>query len=289
MLSEPSIIPCSMNCHWATLSDKVRVPQLCVIFENHSDTSSDGLANGPEKHYIYIIRSVMFLSSPEKTENKLQKDNTMTTPKNEVLTPAELEDINSRVERVRGYLKQSTSAWLAVAHEIAAAKKNTKTLAFEKFINEAGITKSVADKLLIVGKCNSLYAERNLATVSTAEGWTVLYALATLETKQLQDLLQTIATDSKTKLTREVIFNFVNKKPLDSKRLIVASIEIDEAKMNILTSDKFSEVTKQIDALQRAIDNVNAGFVVKQRNSIIKTLNNRASANSESFLMQTAA
>jgi len=160
----------------------------------------------------------MFLISPEKTENKLQKDNTMTTPKNEVLTPAELEDINSRVERVRGYLKQSTSAWLAVAHEIAAAKKNTKTLAFEKFINEAGITKSVADKLLIVGKCNSLYAERNLATVSTAEGWTVLYALATLETKQLQDLLQTIATDSKTKLTREVIFNFVNKKPLDSKR-----------------------------------------------------------------------
>ncbi len=213
----------------------------------------------------------------------------MKTLKNDVLTIAEIEDVNARVERVRGYLKQSTSAWLVVASEFVAAKNKLKTLAFEKFTNEVGITKSVADKLLMIGKCNPLYVESNLEIVSSAEGWTVLYSLATLEPKKIDELLLLIATNNSMRLTREVIFNFANNKPLNERRLIVASIEIDEAKMDVLTNEKFSEVTKQIDALKRVIDSVNAGFIVKQRETTIKKMSGRASANSTAFVMKSAA
>lgn len=212
----------------------------------------------------------------------------MTTLKNAPLSPAEIDEVKTRVERVNILFKQSTSAWLNIASEFVAAKNKLKQLAYEKFINDVGVTKSVADKLLKIGSCTSLYAESNLECVSSAEGWTVLYALASLEEKQITALLTIVANDNK-KLTREMIHNFSNNKPLDLKRLIVASIEIDESHIQTLSNEKFNAVKKRINEIQQMIDSVNAGFVLKQRENAIKTISSRAAANSASTLVQSAA
>lgn len=212
----------------------------------------------------------------------------MTNLKNDPLSSAEIDDVKSRVERVSILLKQSTSAWLAIASEFVAAKNKLKQLAYEKFINDVGITKSVADKLLKIGNCASLYIESNLEIVSSAEGWTVLYELATLEEKQITALLNTVANDNK-KLTREMIHNFSNNKPLNEKRLIVASVEIDESHLKTLSNEQFNEVKKRINELKQMIDSVNAGFILKQRKNAIKTISVRADANSASLLVQSAA
>jgi len=212
----------------------------------------------------------------------------MTTLKNDPLTPAEIDEVKSRVERVSVLLKQSTSAWLNIASEFVAAKEKLKQLAFEKFINDVGVTKSVADKLLKIGKCAELYVANNLEYVASAEGWTVLYALATLEPKQISALLNTLA-NSKKKLTREVIYNYLNNKPLDQKRLIVASIEMDVSHLETLSSETFANVQSRINELKRVIDSINAGFVLKQRMTAIKNISSRATANGISLLVQSAA
>jgi hypothetical protein len=79
----------------------------------------------------------------------------MTT--NNVFTLEVLADISDRVMRVQSYLKQSTDAWLSIASEFSTAKQLFKTIVYERFVNDAGFTKSVADKLLMIGNQKIFY------------------------------------------------------------------------------------------------------------------------------------
>ena len=105
------------------------------------------------------------------------------TNSSSALTSIELNDIQLRVDRVRAYMKQSTSAWLSIAAEFSYAKQKFKTLAYQKFVIDCGFTTSVADKLAKIGSCAVLHSEEKLPLVSSAEGWTVLYELAKLDPK----------------------------------------------------------------------------------------------------------
>ena len=75
-----------------------------------------------------------------------------------------LSDIEDRVYRVQNCLRTSTSAWLEVAREFADAKTKLKSIAFERFVNEVGVTKSIADKLVIVGRRSVLFDEKSSTT-----------------------------------------------------------------------------------------------------------------------------
>lgn len=205
------------------------------------------------------------------------------------LTPVELSDIEQCVSRVRAYLKQSTSAWLSIASEFSSAKQKFKTLGYQKFVIDCGFTTTVADKLAKIGSCAVLHTEETLPLVTCAEGWTVLYELSKLETKQINNLLNVVANDNYKKLTRELIHNFANSKPLDAKRLVVASIELDEDKLKSMSFEQFSEVQKRIDALKSEIDRINAGFILKSRKSNVVKITDRTRANSDAMIVRTAA
>jgi hypothetical protein len=205
------------------------------------------------------------------------------------LSHTDLNDIKSRVDRVRSYLKQSTSAWLSIGIEFNNAKTKLHQLAFEKFVIECGFTTSVADKLVKIGACAILHTEEKLPLVSCAEGWTVLYELTKLAPKQINNLLEVVANDNEKKLTRELIYNFANNKPLDAKRIVVASIELDEAKLKSMSFEQFNEVQKRINALKSEIDRINAGFIVKSRDKTVTKISDRALANSNAMIVSTAA
>ncbi len=205
------------------------------------------------------------------------------------LSNIEINDIQSRVDRVRAYLKQSTSAWLSIASEFHSAKQKLKQLAYEKFVIDCGFTTSVADKLVKIGSCAVLHTEEKLPLVTSAEGWTVLYELSKLDQKQINNLLDVVANDNEKKLTRELIYNFANNKPLDAKRLVVASIELDEAKLKSMSFEQFNEVQKRINTLKSEIDRINAGFILKSRNKTVTKISDRALANSNAMIVSTAA
>lgn len=208
---------------------------------------------------------------------------------NSNLSNIELNDIQLRVDRVRAYLKQSTSAWLSIATEFSSAKQKLKTLAFQKFVIDCGFTTSVADKLVKIGSCTVLHSEEKLPLVSSAEGWTVLYELSKLEQKQINNLLEVVANDNEKKITRELIYNFANNKPLDAKRLVVASIELDEDKLKSMSLEQFNYIQSRIDALKAEIDRINAGFVLKSRSKTVVKIADRARSNSNAMIVATAA
>lgn len=208
---------------------------------------------------------------------------------NSNLSNIELNDIQMRVERVRTYLKQSTSAWLSIATEFSSAKQKLKTLAFQKFVIDCGFTTSVADKLVKIGSCAVLHSEEKLPLVSSAEGWTVLYELSKLEQKQINNLLEVVANDNEKKITRELIYNVANNKPLDAKRLVVASIELDEDKLKSMSLEQFNYIQSRIDALKADIDHINAGFVLKSRSKTVVKIADRARSNSNAMIVATAA
>ncbi len=140
-----------------------------------------------------------------------------------------------------------------------------------------------------IGSCAVLHSEEKLPLVSSAEGWTVLYELAKLEPKQINSLLDVVANDNDKKLTRELIHNFANNKPLDAKRLVVASIELDEEKLKSMSFEQFNAVQQRINALKSEIDRMNAGFVIKSRSKTVVKISDRARANSDAMIVSTAA
>jgi hypothetical protein len=67
------------------------------------------------------------------------------------ITEADLLYISDRAKRVRELVTKSGEVWLEIASEFAAARERLSKLAFERFINEAGFTNSVALRLVTIG------------------------------------------------------------------------------------------------------------------------------------------
>src|SRR5262245_8199755 len=106
--------------------------------------------------------------------------------KDTAFTIEELNDVKARVDRVSAHLVRSTTAWLDVAREFADAKTSLKQHAFERFVNDAGFTKPVADKLIKIGQCKQLYANEARDMVGCIDGWTTLYEVSKLSEKRIE-------------------------------------------------------------------------------------------------------
>ena len=209
-----------------------------------------------------------------------------TTP---IMSAAELSDIQDYVARVNDYLNRSTACWIKISAEFTQAKTKLKAHAFERFVNDCGFTHAVAAKMIKIGRSAFIQDESNLEKLVTIEGWTVLYELSKIDDQSIKHLLATTANDNKSKLTREMISNFVSGKPANAKQLTVASVEFDEAKLSVITAEQFKSVKQHIDALKLELSKINVGAVVKSRAKTFKRISESAKANSSSVLVQTAA
>ena len=206
-----------------------------------------------------------------------------------ILTRNELDDIAVRVKSVQGFMKQSTAAWLSIAREIYKAKNNLKEHAFEKFIEDVRLTKTIAEKLTQVGKCNALYHKPDLDLITSVDGWTVLYELSKLDTKRLTSLFTKLRAGPTIKLTRKVVVDHASGKSSSGKCFVIASIEIDEKELKRLSDQQFKQVEKHVTELKYKINNGDTGFEMKERTKAIQEIEKRTAANSNSTITATAA
>jgi hypothetical protein len=201
-----------------------------------------------------------------------------------------LSDIEDRVSRVRNCLRTSTSAWLEVAREFADAKTKLKSIAFERFVNEVGVTKSIADKLVIVGRRSVLFDEKIIDYISTAEGWTVLYELAKLDDKKVAEVVELVRSNPSLRLTRDLIYNVANNRPLNEKVIVLASIEIDSSKLKTVTKAQSDLIATRLADIDRLLSDAHTLVSYRKRSSSVTRVETAAGANSSpTFVLKTAA
>ena len=201
-----------------------------------------------------------------------------------------LSDIEERVFRVRRCLRTSTSAWLEVAREFADAKTKLKSIAFERFVNEVGVTKSIADKLVIVGRRPLLFDEAIIDYISTADGWTVLYELAKLDDKKVAEVVDVVRSNPSLRLTRDLIYNVANNRPLNEKVIVLASIEIDSSKLKTVTKAQSDLIATRLADIDRLLSDAHTLVSYRKRSNSVTRVETAAGANSSpTFVLKTAA
>lgn len=157
---------------------------------------------------------------------------------NASLTKNEIADVKARVERVAALVKRSATAWLEVAKEFADAKAKLSQHAYERFVNDAGFTKAVADKLLTVGKCEKLHSDAYEPAISRTDGWSILYELTKLNEKQkLPSVLKYLSENPNARVTRSVVQNLVADKSATEKTLVLVKITVSESEFKNMLSD----------------------------------------------------
>lgn len=197
------------------------------------------------------------------------------------LSPDVLNDIEQRVSRVRLCLRTSTSAWLEVAREFADAKTTLKpVIAFERFVNEVGVTKSIAAKLVIVGRKALLFDETIINHISTADGWTVLYELAKLEDKKVTELVDVLKSTPSLRLTRDLIYNVANNRPLNEKAIVLASIEIASSKLKSITKAQSDLIATKLAEIKSLLSDAHSLVSYRQRSNSVTQVEAAAEANS---------
>ena len=201
-----------------------------------------------------------------------------------------LSDIEERVSRVRNCLRTSTSAWLEVAREFADAKTKLKSIAFERFVNEVGVTKSIADKLVIVGRRPLLFDEAIIDYISTADGWTVLYELAKLDDKKVAEVVELVRSNPSLRLTRDLIYNVAHNRPINEKTIVLASIEIDSSKLKTVTKAQSDLIATRLADIDRLLSDAHTLVSYRKRSSSVTRVETAAGANSSpTFVLRTAA
>lgn len=199
---------------------------------------------------------------------------------NDTLSADVLFDIQKRVECVKAHFRTSSAAWLQVAQEFTTAKELLNQHAYERFVNDVGVTKAVADKLVLIGRETALYREELIDYVSTADGWTVLYELAKIGAKKLVEVIDVLKADRSKRLTRELIDNVANNRPSDEKVIVLASIEITSSKLKSITNAQWSLVTKKLAEIDSVLSSANGVVSYHKRNKSLQVVGNAAASNS---------
>jgi len=204
------------------------------------------------------------------------------------ISDVDLKKIEERVNRVNILNQNATKAWLEIAREFGEAKDKLSPLAFDRFVNDVGVTNAVAVKLISIASKNVLYREEYLPYVATLHGWTVVYELSKLDDATVGKVIDELKADPAKRLTREIIesYSTKNKAP---KMLMIASVEIDEQSAENITDDQLKRFQSQFDVLKQELNKLNAHFTFKEPKSGLKTLQEAANANNSPELVQTAA
>jgi len=173
------------------------------------------------------------------------------------LSANDLADVKARVERVVALVKRSATAWLEVAREFANAKDALKQHVYERFVNDAGFTKAVADKLISVGKCKPLFGDKLQGIVTRTDGWSTLYELTKLQqSNKLDGVAKYVSENPTTNVTRSVVQNIASEKAPTEKTLLLAKIVAQESAWNALSASDQKNVNlalSQVGALMTTV------------------------------------
>jgi hypothetical protein len=201
----------------------------------------------------------------------------------------EIQDIESRVTRVKKMLNNSSVIWLQIAKEFVEAKVKLRQLGYERFVNDSGFTKSVADKLICIGKCKRLYDDQAKEIVGVIDGWTTLYEVTKLNDSQIDDLFAELRKKKSLRLSRSVVFNIANGNAATDKMLVFVTIGAQESLLGNLTDTQIDEFRAKLDELRTMFNKTPKAIVFKQRKDALKLLSDVSKSNNSATVVQTAA
>jgi hypothetical protein len=205
------------------------------------------------------------------------------------LSEIEVKDIESRVQRISDLVTTAAHAWIDVGLEFASAKEALTTHAFERFLNDAGFTRAVADKLVCIGKCASLRSERAKQFVGFIDGWTTLYEVTKLSPNRVNDLWDILEKNPNQRLSRAVIRNVAQGTYPDDRSIVLGVIEIVESKLDRLTPAQIATVKSGLMEIQRLVDQTTVDVKFSERKQSVKLLDNACKANQTVQIVKTAA
>ncbi len=213
------------------------------------------------------------------------------TSANSNLTETDLADIEGRVKAVRVLLSRSANAWLDIASLFKEAKSQLSQHAFERFINDSGFTKSVADKLIIVGKCNALYRESVRELVGFIDGWATLYEVAKLKSDQMDRLWDELRRDPSLRLSRTLVQNIADGNDPNDKRVVFIKVEAQKSKLVALTETQVIDFKKKLQEMKQLFSGVAKTFVVKESAEAVNLLrvSKEVKPNNDLVIVKTAA
>lgn len=206
-----------------------------------------------------------------------------------IFTDAEIEDVKTRVERVTSLVRNASQNWIDVGNEFANAKAFLNIHVFERFINDAGFTTSVADKLVCIGKCSALRQESAKPFIACIDGWTTLYEVTKLDESQLKDLWSQLEQNPHQRLSRAVIQSVARGSTVGDRSIILGVIEVTANDLDGMTAAQIADLRSRLENVQRVVDAATAGVKFAQRKNAIKLLDDAANANGVPELIQTAA
>lgn len=205
------------------------------------------------------------------------------------LSKVDLDKIVDYVARVRALVKTAANAWIDVGVAFADAKKDLRKLAYERFVNDAGFTQAVADKLVCIGKCTALRSERAKKFIGFIDGWTTLYEVTKLDPVQVDHLWEAFEQDPNLRLSRAVVQNIAQGTPIQDRVIVLGLVEVSESKLKGMTPSQIALVKSRLDEIHRLIDNAPAGIKFAERKQNIKLLANVQAANQTMQIVNTAA
>jgi hypothetical protein len=195
----------------------------------------------------------------------------------EKLTPNELKDIAERVRKVKSLVRKSADAWLEAAKEVATAKGDLTRLAFERFCTDAGFTKSVADKLIRIGKCDRLYQREAGKHIGAIDGWSTLYEVSKLEDHQITELWDKLESKPSLPLSRSVVQE-LRGSPGGNRTLVFLTIEGQEGNIDRLTRTQIEDFEELLWELKGIFRNLPTAFVMREHKPAIEELAKRSIA-----------
>lgn len=205
------------------------------------------------------------------------------------ISQKDLEDIKLRVDRVNSLLKVSANTWIEVGKEFVSAKSAFGNHAYERFVNDAGFTHPVANKLVCIGKSNVFRSEGAKQFVGFIDGWTTLYEVTKLSPNRVQDLWDFLEQNPGRRLSRNVIRKVAQGSPIDDRSIVLGVIEVLESKVDGMTPRQVALVKSKLDEIHRLIDNAAPGIKFAQRKQGMKLLANFPTANQTTQLVKSAA
>lgn len=199
------------------------------------------------------------------------------------LTLKEAQDIDQRALKVSSLLKRSAQLWLEIATEVNDAKVSLCPISYNLFLNKAGLTNAIADKLLRIAKDTMLYSDIVKPHINKLEGWSTLYEVAKLSPKEKQSFFDTLNQEPETTVSRAFIQSFKASKPsLKSTELPIVQISIDKNNISRFSYDQFLNLKDKLDDIAHIVDKMSPAIYLKVNDtnvSIIETHVSNATQN----------
>ena len=153
---------------------------------------------------------------------------------------------------------------------------------------EAGFTKAVADKLLGIGNCEFLYKQEADEFIGFVDGWSTLYEISKLPYERITLLWKALRDDPSLKVSRSLVKNFAENKPLGEKVILYATIEAEKSKFDKLQPQQVAAFASKLKEIHGIFNGVPGAFTFHQRHEGVKLLWNVPQSNNSPQLEFTA-